>query len=752
MSYNPDEIEDTEVEVLYNTCTSMAQVQDALSYIREGQHKVNVHADWQLQEYVRDGLDEPQDLATVLTITGEQEQAYACSCENYVKFAWGKSISILEFFRAFAASGFAAKARKYPLFASKRQPAAYTVSSGVDPFNFHSRQLTVFADAESSVSTNGSETLTFRLTAERDCLVGICQCILWLAAVCRPPEQGSVHASSVAFEKVGRDRFTIRTEPLRPLPSPRSKNSVGCCWINMFDGGYVLAQGFPVPTRKSGLGIELSFDMMIEQAMTYHTISHRGSIILKGRHTALVPILVEGIGTLEQSEEVQWHLIGKKPKLVQVDLMEESKRLEGYYLTDVEFTSEDPDLSWEAIDQGGLEMLPMKSIQELSGKRMFVGHFPKAQVLLGAKEAGYENIETSDAKPVKGNVVDLLPAINITMGTNFGTAGIFNMTGSTTVRRTKYDNTPKQVPAMIGDLLRNRRSRPHILYDVEEKTAWMIPEACVILYLMHRWASLQEPSSVPDDQLEAPEELSSSQHTGLNQQSGSRQEDPLGLQESPVLEYMPFIGASCDGGKKAADAIWSSFSQLREFPTSIRSIEKPEKPVHVANIVTRMYLTINSLIEHQKCKKPGLLKRQGNRPCMWGYELTEVAGSNEAQAKWVRIDKSQSGGWYDLTEPKSKIAILFGQKFGDLVQYEPDQTLCHYWKTVPTGNYFLSAASEALKCFLSDWIKEVFPSSSFLISILGSKIPNRRNARAKPGLVVIWPCSWNRQHQGSLLK
>ena len=503
----------------------------------------------------------------------------------------------------------------------------------------------------------------------------------------------------------------------------------------MFDGGYVLAQGFPVPTRKSGSGIESSFDMMIEQAMTYHTISHRGSIILKGKHTALVPILVEGIGTLEQSEEVQWHLIGKKPKLVQVELTEECKRVEGYYLTDVEFTREEPDLSWEAIDQEGLKMLPVKRIQEFSGKRMFVGHFPKAQVLPGAKEAGYENIETSDAKPVKGNVVDFGQAINIAMGTNFGTAGMLNVTGSTTVRRTKYDNTPKQVPALIGDLLRNRRSRPHILYDVEKKTAWMIPEACVILYLMHRWASLQEPSSVTDDQLEAPEELFSPQHTGPNQSSGSQQEDPLGLQESPLLEYMPFIGASCDGGKKAADAILSNCSQLRELPTSIRSVEKPEKAVYVAHIVARMYFTIDSLIEHQKCKKPGFLRRQVNRPCMWGYELAEVAEFNGAQAKGVRIDKSQSGGWYDLTEPKSEIVILFGQKFGDLIRYEPDQTLCHYWKNVPTGNYFLSAESEALKHFLGRLDQRGLPKLFLSNKHSGIKSSESQKCESK-----AWPC------------
>jgi hypothetical protein len=419
---------------------------------------------------------------------------------------------------------------------------------------------------------------------------------------------------------------------------------------------------------------------MVEQAMTYHTISHKGSVILKGSHTALVPILIDGTETLDQAEEVQWHLIGKKPKLVHVDLPDEPKRKDGYYLTDAEFSTEDPELSWEAIDQRGLNMLPVRSIQELSRKRSFVGHFPKAHILIGSREAGYKQFERSDAKLVKGNVVKFGQALNFTMGTNFGTAGIVNLTAGTTLRRTKYDTTPKQIPALIGDQLRNRRNRPHILYDVEKQTAWMIPEACVILYLMHGWASFQEPPSVTDDQQEAPEDDLSSRETGRS-----------------ILECMPFIEASCDGGKKAADSIWRKFSQPVELPKHIRCAEDPEKPVYVANIVMKMYMTIDALIEHQKRKKPGFFKRQRDCPYMWGYELADVAELNEAPAKWIRVDRARSGGWYNLTKPKSEIAILFGNNLGNLIKYEPGQTICHSWESVPMGYNFLSADSESLK-------------------------------------------------------
>jgi len=118
MPYHLDDTKDIgKIDFSHDAGKPMAQVRNALSYVGGGQHTVNIYVDWQLPEFVRDGLDKTQDLATVLTITGEPDEAYVCSCEDYVKLAWRNNTCIAEFFRAFAASELisSAKARKYHL-------------------------------------------------------------------------------------------------------------------------------------------------------------------------------------------------------------------------------------------------------------------------------------------------------------------------------------------------------------------------------------------------------------------------------------------------------------------------------------------------------------------------------------------------------------------------------------------------------------------------------------------------------------
>jgi hypothetical protein len=490
-----------------------------------------------------------------------------------------------------------------------------------------------------------------------------------------------------------------------------------------------------VPPRAIGRGIELPFDMMVEQAMAYHTISHDRSTVLKGPHTALIPTSV----THGPSGEVQWHLIGRKPKMVEVDT---TNGLESQHLTDVEFCVEGHDLSWEDIDDYKKvnPWVVIGSIEELvsQGRRMFVGYFPKAKIIPGTRGSSYESIRESGADYVEGNVIKFEQAMTVAMGTNFGTGGVLSANVGSRIKRTKYDNTPKQVPALIGDKLRNRYNRPHILYDVHRKTAWMIPEACVILYLIHRWASLQL-QTLDSDCLQGtqglPEDPLSSEIRNQSSSSADR-EDAGGENSSPFLDYMPFIEESSDGGRKAADAILRNCIGCQELPRQIRSFEKPHKPVYFANIVFQFYLILDALIEHQKRKKPGFLKTQGDYPYMWGYELVDVAGFDKAPAKQIKIDKVRSGGWYGLVNPDSEIAILFGEGLGEMIRFNEDQMVCQQWRGVPEGHDYLSTDGEVLRCLLDKLNQKRGPK--FFLSDTKHGISTRdgpKHCKAKE-----WPC------------
>lgn len=203
---------------------------------------MSVVIDWQLPDFVHNALDNPQNLDTVLTITGDPTKAYACSCEEYVKFVWAKNNSIVQFIRAIAGSEFICSTE-----ARKHCEAAQEI--------FRSSQLTIFAHGGSSTSSYGSKMLTFQTIAEKGCLIDVCECLSWLAAVCRPPKQGNIYASSAVFEKLGGNDFALRADVLQSLTLSDSTSDVDCCWLNMFDGGYILAQGFPCPQEKPAEGL-----------------------------------------------------------------------------------------------------------------------------------------------------------------------------------------------------------------------------------------------------------------------------------------------------------------------------------------------------------------------------------------------------------------------------------------------------------------------------------------------------------------
>lgn len=655
----------------------MENVSGVMSFLGPGQHTIEIHVQWELPDFVSQGLDNMLELATVMTITGQPDEACIKSCEDYIESTWNPNTWIIGFFRGFINSNLDFSAVTH------------------DQTIFTSSELNVSASTSPPTFPGDSHGITFRVIAEKQHLIEICQCILWLTATFRPPESGSIRGSVASFRRVWRGNaytFEVDTERLEPLPSPGSQSEFSYCWLNMFDGGYVLAQGFPTPSRKYGRGLELPLDIMIDQAMAFHAISHtingQDCIILKGQYTALVPIHIEELETPGDTNEIQWHLLGKRPAFIPIKSTDQIKNEEIYSLTDLELQRPAHDLSWEDIDNCGLRIFPIGSIQEIASKRSFVGHFPKAQILVGTDREVYSELEDGPrAEPVRGTVLKFGHAMNLTLGTNAATGGLFNMSASTTIRRSRFDPVPHQARVLITDRLRHGLDKPHILYDISKRIAWMVPEACLVLHLIHYWAVLQRKFSPPNHWIGQQDSL----HPG--------QDNPDSQPMDFVQEHVPFIEASSDAAEEASKVILREFSHPSELPNHIRFIDDDsDKLVYVRDIIRNMYLALDTLVEHQKRKKPGRFGRfMRTDHNLWGYDLADVAGFDEVPLKTFSIDKERCGGWDELTDPEHRIVVLFGNNFGELIKYEEGQLICDQWKSVPPEHDFLFADSGTLE-------------------------------------------------------
>lgn len=125
------------------------------------------------------------------------------------------------------------------------------------------------------------------------------------------------------FEQNAIFDFEVRPEPMYPLPFGFFECSHS---YNMLPEGYVLAQGFPVPKRECGRGLEIPFEIMARQAMVHHPIHYGDGIIFKGSYTALVPMTRPGSGD-GCEEEVQWHSVGTKPRMVPTHSGDRTKKI-----------------------------------------------------------------------------------------------------------------------------------------------------------------------------------------------------------------------------------------------------------------------------------------------------------------------------------------------------------------------------------------------------------------------------------------
>ncbi|KAI9793060.1 MAG: hypothetical protein M1816_000958 [Peltula sp. TS41687] len=399
------------------------------------------HVRWSLPEYCEKELESHEQLASVLTVTGTAGLAYATTCKEYLNRFWPQS--------------------ELPLFLEMPLLLEAIVSNR----NLHGRKRKkrfnlwrtssrfLHWSTEDGREYEPEDEVTMHVLGSREYLIEVAQQLAWFSAVCRVPNHGKLTYSDVVFETVKSREFRLYTIGLQPI-----REEEYSCWHPMFVGS-VIARGFPIPERRKEIGIELPFEVMISLGQILYPVEYEDGVILKGYSTILVP-------TNQGPDSVQWHFIRTNDRRKRIPMDSIIQYCPTHFET-VDFTF-------------------------LAGARTFVGYCRKAEIHLGTQGSGYEKIERSTARP-EGTRMELSREISASLGSS----GMGYFGGSITPKiiiAKGLLGTTRSDAAYLEDRLLNSKEQSIILYDVEKKRGWLVPELSVVLHIAHAWATRQHDS------------------------------------------------------------------------------------------------------------------------------------------------------------------------------------------------------------------------------------------------------------------
>jgi len=245
-------------------------------------HSMTIWLPWQPANFLQQQyahLQDPPTLGSVITISGEVDDAYATSCEEYISQIWPQC----------------------------------------GPTILTSLQRTVTSSERFSEHATSNMTIRVRLTDNSTTLdisgtplflAEAAEVLLWVSTACRASEtSGMICTGSMLLEEVTSTQhgLALRAKPSLGDICTNIDASTATCWHLMFRNP-VIAKGYPIPFRtENEKGLEVSFDAMITLACTYFAVSFTGFVMLKGFKSLLAP-------TSKVGNSVTWHFLvsGKK--------------------------------------------------------------------------------------------------------------------------------------------------------------------------------------------------------------------------------------------------------------------------------------------------------------------------------------------------------------------------------------------------------------------------------------------------------
>jgi len=275
--------------------------------------KASISVAWELLQYIqtREKLGQDSSLGRAPTVTAEgPSHAWAVSCREYVEANWGAmGVLFLECLEE-ELMGCMLSIR----FDSQGKPKPQTCFNACTPYanDTSGRSCDFDLGTVDDEIAGRPASVTFWGTRPEICALG--QFVSWIAATFRLPQAGQLVASCICFgpdqeasESTTTKRFRICMETLAPVGDDDASPPV--CWYCLFPSS-VVASGFPVPPHPAGVGLRVSFNVMLKLAGALDHIhgpeagDDDDGIYFRGASSILHPT-----AHFAESNTVQWRLV-----------------------------------------------------------------------------------------------------------------------------------------------------------------------------------------------------------------------------------------------------------------------------------------------------------------------------------------------------------------------------------------------------------------------------------------------------------
>ena len=447
--------------------------------------------------------------------------------------------------------------------------------------------------------------------------IDVLQLLVWFGAAFQLSSSDQVQYSQSRLHIRGKPWWGLFFFTVDYEKSPVQAES---CWLSLFNNP-VIAQGFPVPERSnSEHGLELPIELMATLGGGRHAVDFEGGLVIKGHSIAFVPVK-------QYEDSIQWHMISSS----------DGTRLRY------------SDLKIHLALQNEV------SYESIRTKRAILGWSRVAQTFLGTAGVNYEGIDWSEAKEAGrstrfsggalGFQSNLIGQLNFALGAKDG-------------RLFLSQNGPLE---KIIDLA---EKTPVVLYDHQDRRAWLVPALEIILHVLHT-------------------------RSCLNLYKLDR--------STTKISYADDTAKISD--KAARRAIMASKDQQLYEGTS-----PGEKAYYVRDAILDIWSLLERMMERDAMitSAPGIALRGTMRDKLYGWEFRALVEDKSSFRQKEQVLEKSNGGWVDLVDDTDTI-VLFGNGFGEVIKPVCCSVdICSAWKVLPKGRDYLAVGCPMMETLYNE--------------------------------------------------